>query len=60
LIQKLTLFNSDKRSNEMNVGVFIGALSSSGVEFFETAAIAYAIARSGYKREAIWGTQSQA
>ncbi len=40
----------------MNVGIFIAALSGSGVEFFETAAIAYAIARSGYRREAIWGT----
>lgn len=40
----------------MNVGVFVGALSSASVEFFETAAIAYAIARSGYKQEAYWGT----
>jgi uncharacterized membrane protein len=40
----------------MNVGVFVGALSSASVEFFETAAIAYAIARSGYKKEAYWGT----
>jgi len=40
----------------MNVGVFVGALGGASVEFFETAAIAYAIARSGYKREAYWGT----
>ncbi len=40
----------------MNYGVFIASLSSASVEFFETAAIAYAQARSGYQREAIWGT----
>lgn len=40
----------------MNVGVFIAALSGASVEFFETAAVGYAIARSGYQREAIWGT----
>ncbi len=40
----------------MNVGVFVGALGGASVEFFETAAIAYAIARSGYQREAYWGT----
>lgn len=40
----------------MNLGVFIGALGSASVEFFETAAIAYAITRSGYRREAVWGT----
>ncbi|MDZ7958274.1 MAG: COG4280 domain-containing protein [Aulosira sp. DedQUE10] len=40
----------------MNISVFIGALSSASVEFLETAAIAYAIARSGYPREAILGT----
>lgn len=40
----------------MNVGVFVGALSGASVEFFETAAIAYAIARSGYQREATLGT----
>jgi uncharacterized membrane protein len=40
----------------MNVGVLITSFSSASVEFFETAAIAYAIARSGYPREAIWGT----
>lgn len=40
----------------MNVGVFVSSLGGASVEFFETAAIAYAIARSGYKREAYWGT----
>lgn len=42
----------------MNTGVFVTVLSGAGVEFFETAAIAYAVARSGYAREAIWGTVS--
>lgn len=40
----------------MNVGIFVAALSGASVEFFETAAVGYAIARSGYPREAIWGT----
>ena len=40
----------------MNLGVFIAAMSSASVEFFETAAIAYAIARSGYQQEAISGS----
>ena len=40
----------------MNIGVFLGALGGASVEFFETAAIAYAIARSGYRREAGLGT----
>lgn len=40
----------------MNLGVFATVLGSASVEFFETAAIAYAIARSGYPREAIWGS----
>lgn len=40
----------------MNTGVFITVLGGASVEFFETAAIAYAVARSGYPREAIWGT----
>lgn len=40
----------------MNVGIFVASLGSASVEFFETAAIAYAIFRSGYPREAIWGT----
>ena len=34
----------------------MAAAGSASVEFLETAAIAYAIARSGYRREAIWGT----
>jgi uncharacterized membrane protein len=37
----------------MSVGV---AFITAGVEFFETAAIAYAISRAGYTREAIVGT----
>lgn len=40
----------------MNIGIFVAALSGASVEFFETAAVGYAIARSGYQREAIWGT----
>src|SRR3546814_6032556 len=36
--------------------VFITALLSTAVEFFETLAIAYALARAGYRREAIVGT----
>ncbi|SRR5579883_2366686 len=40
----------------MNWGIFLTALGSAGVEFFETAAIAYAILRSGYPSEAILGT----
>ncbi|MEB3278823.1 MAG: COG4280 domain-containing protein [Lyngbya sp.] len=40
----------------MNWSIFLAAAGSASVEFLETAAIAYAIARSGYRREAIWGT----
>ncbi|MBV8883601.1 MAG: hypothetical protein JO235_06315, partial [Chroococcidiopsidaceae cyanobacterium CP_BM_RX_35] len=40
----------------MNVGIFVSALGGASVEFFETAAIAYAIGRSGYRREATLGT----
>ena len=40
----------------MNLGIFVSALGGASVEFFETAAIAYAIARSGYRREATLGT----
>ncbi|PSB16224.1 hypothetical protein C7B61_05185 [filamentous cyanobacterium CCP1] len=40
----------------MNWSIFLTALSSASIEFLETAAIAYAIARSGYGREAIWGS----
>src|SRR3546814_5958642 len=36
--------------------VLITALLSTAVEFFETLAIAYALARAGYRREAIVGT----
>ena len=42
----------------MNVGVFVATLGGASVEFFETGAIAYAIARSNYPREAILGTLS--
>ena len=42
----------------MNVGVLVGVSSAAVVEFLETAAIAYAIARAGYHREAYWGTIS--
>jgi uncharacterized membrane protein len=40
----------------MNWSIFLAAAGSASIEFLETAAIAYAIARSGYVREAIWGT----
>lgn len=40
----------------MNTGVFISALGAASVELLETAAIAYAIASSGYKQEVYWGT----
>ncbi|MEL7039348.1 MAG: COG4280 domain-containing protein [Cyanobacteria bacterium J06592_8] len=40
----------------MNWSIFFAAVGSASVEFLETAAIAYAIARSGYTREAVWGT----
>jgi Ca2+/H+ antiporter, TMEM165/GDT1 family len=40
----------------MNLGVFATVFGSASVEFLETAAIAYAIARSGYPKEAIGGT----
>jgi uncharacterized membrane protein len=40
----------------MNWSIFLAAAGSASVEFLETAAIAYAIARSGYARETIWGT----
>jgi len=42
----------------VNIGVFVSVASAASVEFFETAAIAYAIASSGYKQEAYWGTLS--
>lgn len=40
----------------MNWQILLAAMTSAGVEFLETAAIAYAIARSGYWREAIAGS----
>ncbi|NCJ06944.1 hypothetical protein GS597_10565 [Synechococcales cyanobacterium C] len=40
----------------MNWQILFAATASAGVEFLETAAIAYAIARSGYWREAIAGS----
>jgi Ca2+/H+ antiporter, TMEM165/GDT1 family len=39
-----------------NIGVLFAALGTASVEFFEVAVIAYAISRSGYRREAIWGS----
>jgi Ca2+/H+ antiporter, TMEM165/GDT1 family len=39
-----------------NIGVLFAALGTASVEFFEVAVIAYAISRSGYKREAVWGS----
>ncbi|AFY71459.1 hypothetical protein Pse7367_3213 [Thalassoporum mexicanum PCC 7367] len=40
----------------MNWSIFVAALSSSAIEFLEVVAIAYAIAHSGYIREAIAGS----
>jgi Ca2+/H+ antiporter, TMEM165/GDT1 family len=40
----------------LNSGIFIGAFLSSGVEFLEIVAIAYALAASGYRREALFGS----
>ncbi len=39
-----------------NIGVLLAALGTASVEFFEVAVIAYAISRSGYRREAVWGS----
>src|SRR6266851_5704269 len=36
--------------------IAVASFASAGVEFLETAAIAYALGRSGYPREAITGT----
>jgi uncharacterized membrane protein len=36
--------------------VVVASAAASGVEFLETAAIAYAMAHSGSRREAVWGT----
>ncbi|MBD2302229.1 COG4280 domain-containing protein [Nostoc sp. FACHB-87] len=40
----------------MNWSIFLAALGSTSVEFFEVVAIAYAVGSSGYVREAIWGS----
>jgi Ca2+/H+ antiporter, TMEM165/GDT1 family len=40
----------------INSGVFIGATLSSGVEFLEIVAIAYALNSTGYRREALLGS----
>ncbi len=40
----------------MNLPAFSASFLSAGIEFFETAAIAYAIARAGFPREAVSGT----
>jgi uncharacterized membrane protein len=39
-----------------NFHVFISATLGAGVEFLEIVAIAYALGKSGYAKEAIWGT----
>lgn len=39
----------------MNWSIFLAALGSTSVEFFEVVAIAYAVGSSGYVREAVWG-----
>ena len=40
----------------MNIGILLAAFVGAGIEFVETAAIAYALARAGFRREAISGT----
>lgn len=40
----------------VNSGVFIGATLSSGIEFLEIVAIAYALSSTGYRREALLGS----
>jgi uncharacterized membrane protein len=40
----------------LNSGVFIGATLSSGIEFLEIVAIAYALSSTGYRREALLGS----
>lgn len=40
----------------MNWSIVLAAGGSTSLEFLETAAIAYAISRSGYQQEAIWGS----
>lgn len=39
-----------------HIGILFTALGTASVEFFEVAVIAYAISRSGYRREALWGS----
>ncbi|GAX38642.1 COG4280 domain-containing protein [Nodularia sp. NIES-3585] len=40
----------------INWSIFLAALGSTGIEFLEVVAIAYAIGISGYVREALWGS----
>jgi uncharacterized membrane protein len=40
----------------VNIHIAVASFGSAGVEFLETAAIAYALGRTGYPREAIIGT----
>jgi uncharacterized membrane protein len=40
----------------LNPGVFVGAVCSSGIEFLEIVAIAYALSSTGYRREALFGS----
>src|SRR5260370_6716072 len=40
----------------MNIHIALASFASAGIEFLETTAIAYALARTGYPREAITGT----
>jgi Ca2+/H+ antiporter, TMEM165/GDT1 family len=40
----------------INSGVFIGAVLSSGIEFLEIVAVAYALSGAGYRREALFGS----
>ena len=40
----------------IHLGVFIGAALSSGIEFLEIVAIAYALSGAGYRREALLGS----
>ncbi|MHB8633581.1 MAG: COG4280 domain-containing protein [Thermoplasmatota archaeon] len=42
----------------MNGAVLVASLTGSAIEFVETAAIAYALAHAGSRREALWGTVS--
>jgi hypothetical protein len=42
--------------NSLNFGMFLSGFLGAGIEFLEIVAIAYALAGSGYAREAFWGT----